>query len=172
MKASVVRMVVLMAFANVARAEGLFVIHDSGATIPTVPYFVNMQASVDDAKQRNEQPVKMPKSIVDGILPIRTPEMSPGTVEARAVNLPMIPAPFFIIGSDQRSKQWLVRYREKLVQLGAVGMLVQAETEQDLKDIADIALDLRVAPVNGAGVAKNLGLKHYPVLVSWQVIEQ
>ena len=44
--------------------------------------------------------------------------------------------PFFIIGSDDLSLRWLQSHRAALQHLGAVGMLVQAETEADVRRVA------------------------------------
>jgi len=150
----------------------LTVIYDNGPTASTAPYYERLRGAVNLARKKAAQPVGVPKSIAKSILPVRTPTMSPGKVEAYAVNLTQMSRPFFIIGSDSFSQKWLAKHAQKLVQLGAVGMLVQAETEADLRRIADLGPDLRIAPVNGTDVAKNLGLTHYPVLISSQVVEQ
>lgn len=150
----------------------LTVIYDNGPTAATAPYYQRLRGAIDLAKRKAAQPVGVPKSIVHSILPVRTPTMSPGKINAYAVNLSQMARPFFIIGSDPLSQKWLAKHAQKLVQIGAVGMLVQAETEADLRRIADLGPDLRIAPVNGTDVAKNLHLTHYPVLISSQMVEQ
>ena len=47
--------------------------------------------------------------------------------------------PFFLVGSDALSQRWLIARREELLRLGAVGMLIQAETEADVRRIAALA---------------------------------
>jgi integrating conjugative element protein (TIGR03765 family) len=164
--------VVAVAHAETLEKRPLTVIYDNGPTASTAPYYARLRAAVELAKRNAAKPVQIPKSIAQSILPVRTPTMSPGKVDAYTVNLTQMSRPFFIIGSDSFSQKWLAKHAQKLVQLGAVGMLVQAETEADLRRIADLGPDLRIAPVNGTDVAKNLHLKHYPVLISSQVVEQ
>jgi len=50
--------------------------------------------------------------------------------------------PFFLIGSDALSRQWLLEHRDRLKAIGAVGMLVQADTRDDLRTIAELAVGL------------------------------
>jgi integrating conjugative element protein (TIGR03765 family) len=80
--------------------------------------------------------------------------------------------PFFLIGSDPRSRQWLIKHRERLKAIGAVGMLVQAETVADLQATDNLSGGLPITPASGADIAKALGVSHYPVLVTSQGIEQ
>jgi integrating conjugative element protein (TIGR03765 family) len=51
-------------------------------------------------------------------------------------------------------------------------MLVQAETLEDLRVIAELANGLSILPASGSDIAKALGISHYPVLISTHSIEQ
>jgi len=104
-------------------------------------------------------------------LPIRSPGLTPGRVQARKQDRPFT-RPFFLIGSDPRSRQWLRIDRDRLEAIGAVGMLVQADTLDDLRSIAELAGGLSILPASGSDIAKALGISHYPVLISAQGIEQ
>jgi len=66
----------------------------------------------------------------------------------------------------------LSQYRDRLLEIGAVGMLVQAETTADLEAIAKIGQGLQIMPASGSDIARALGIKHYPILVSKEGIEQ
>jgi integrating conjugative element protein (TIGR03765 family) len=92
-------------------------------------------------------------------------------VKSRKHNKPFT-RPFFMIGSDSWSRQWLQVHRDSLKEIGAVGMLVQADTLADLRAIAELADDLSILPASGADIAQALGISHYPVLISAQGIEQ
>ena len=92
-------------------------------------------------------------------------------MQARSHNRPFT-RPFFLIGSDTRSRQWLQDHRERLKDIGAVGMLVQADTLDDLLMIAELADGLSILPASASDIAKALGLSHYPVLISAHGIEQ
>lgn len=105
--------------------------------------------------------------------PVRTPALTPGTVPGRAAQLPQLAGrPLFLVGSDSFSKAWLGQHQARLKAVGAVGLLVQAETARDLADIQALAPGVPIAPVDGTDTAKALGLAHYPVLVSAGRIEQ
>jgi integrating conjugative element protein (TIGR03765 family) len=105
--------------------------------------------------------------------PVRTPDLSPGRVEAKAVSLPQLAGrPLFLVGSDAFSKAWLARYRDRLQAIGAAGILVQADTAADLQAIEALAPELPIAALDASETARLLGLTHYPVLVSAERIEQ
>jgi len=154
----------------VAQAE-LTVIYDSGNTQPLAP-FLEVIESIE-APQQQSAPTNNPLGVADinTLLPIKSPGLSPGPIQPQAVKRPFT-RPFFLIGSDALSKQWLSQYRDRLLEIGAVGMLVQAETAADLEAIAKIGHGLQIMPASGSDIAQALGIKHYPVLVSKEGIEQ
>ena len=55
------------------------------------------------------------------LFPIHTPELTPGAVNPQATHL-LLPQAFFIVGCDERSRQWLSQFKERLSQIGAVGL--------------------------------------------------
>ncbi len=151
------------------------VIYDSGDTRPLAPYLeiidrtetTTSPSSVTGARVQS----KLGAADVQVLLPIRSPGLSPGPVQARSHNKPFS-RPFFLIGSDDRSRRWLVEYRERLKEIGAVGMLVQAETLEDLHTTANLSGGLPIMPASAAAIAAALNISHYPVLVTSQGIEQ
>jgi len=154
----------------VAQAE-LTVIYDSGNTQPLAPFL----EVIEDIEPSQQQPAPTNNQLgaadINMLLPIKSPGLSPGQVQPQAVKRPFT-RPFFLIGSDALSRQWLSQYRDRLVEIGAVGMLVQAETTADLEAIAKIGQGLQIMPASGSDIARALGIKHYPVLVSKEGIEQ
>ena len=107
------------------------------------------------------------------MLPNRTPEMRPGTVRPRTLQgPPTATRPLFLIGADARSLEWLEIHRETLIELGAVGMLIEAESVAAVREVAARAEGLEVLPTSGSELARALGLRHYPVLISSRGIEQ
>ena len=69
------------------------------------------------------------------------------------------------------SRTWLAQHRERLAAIGAVGMLVQAESADDLDAIARLADGLPILPASASDIARVLGIKHVPVLISRRGIE-
>ena len=53
-----------------------------------------------------------------------------------------------------------------------MGMLVQAETMDDLRNIAELAEGLSIMPASGTDLADALKISHYPVLITAHGIEQ
>jgi integrating conjugative element protein (TIGR03765 family) len=59
-----------------------------------------------------------------------------------------------------------------LKQLGAVGLVVEAPSLEAYQALKVLAGDLFLAPVTTPEVAQQLGLSHYPVLITATRIEQ
>ncbi|HBQ39183.1 MAG TPA: integrating conjugative element protein, partial [Halieaceae bacterium] len=78
----------------------------------------------------------------------------------------------FLVGADPRSQTWLRQHRSLLLSLGAVGLLVQAETQDDLETMASIAAGLPLLPAAAIDLIEALALTHIPVLISRRGIEQ
>jgi integrating conjugative element protein (TIGR03765 family) len=165
--------VVFSVMSSVARAE-LEVIYDSGDTQPLAP-FLEVFAETPTPWAAVRSGNDLGAADATRLLPIRSPGLTPGLVARRQVKLSdpgRIPRPFFLIGSDLRSREWLATHRDRLEQLGAVGMLVQAESVEDLEAMARIAGGLPILPASATDIARALGLEHFPVLVSRRGIEQ
>ena len=154
-----------------AQAE-LAVIYDGGNTHPIAP-FLEVFESADEIQQQRPDPTSPQLGAADpeAWLPIQSPGLMPGPVQARLHDRPFA-RPFFLIGSDARSLQWLQDHRDRLKEIGAVGMLVQADTLEDLRTIAELADGLSILPASASDIAKALGITCYPVLISTHGIEQ
>ena len=150
----------------------LTVIYDSGHTQPIAP-FLGVFESDDRTPKQNPILTKpqLGAANPEALLPIQSPGLTPGPVQARSHDRPFT-RPFFLIGSDARSRQWLQDYRDQLKKIGAMGMLVQADTVDDLRTMAKLADGLSILPASGSDIAEALGISHYPVLISVHGIEQ
>jgi len=116
---------------------------------------------------------------ISNLLPVRSPGLQVGDlagIQLKPEVLPRLaqgnPRPFFLIGSDEVSLQWLAAHRDTLKSLGAAGMLVQADTEQDVRQVANIALGLSITLSSGSDLARALGVNRYPVLITRDGIMQ
>jgi len=154
-----------------AQAE-LTVIYDSGKTQP-IAAFLDVFESADELPSQSPVTIKPKLGAADpeAWLPIQSPGLTPGLVPARSHDRPFA-RPFFLIGSDTHSRQWLQTHRDRLKAIGAMGMLVQADTLDDLRTIAELANGLSILPASASDIAKALGISHYPVLISAHGIEQ
>ena len=158
----------------VSRAE-LTIIYDSGITQPLAPFLMVFDETPSSAPVPPGQMEDLGAVEVSRLLPIRSPGLTPGSVIRRPLspaNNDMLARPFFLIGADQRSRMWLAKHRDRLVALGAFGMLVEAESVGDLEAIARIADGLPILPASATDIARVLGIQHVPVLISRLGIEQ
>jgi integrating conjugative element protein (TIGR03765 family) len=152
-------------------AAELTVIHDSGDTRPLAP-LLEVLAELEPIHPRAQSPrPDLGAAEVQRLLPIRSPGLTVGKVVPRSVER-RFARPFFLVGSDRVSREWLAKNRAELVRIGAVGMLVQAETVDDLRIIAELANGLPILPAPATDIAAALGLSHYPVLISAEGIAQ
>lgn len=151
--------------------SGVTVIYDSGDTRSLAPYLEILERTEPATDDSLINTPRQGAADVQALLPIRSPGLTPGPVRARSHDR-RFARPFFLIGSDPASRQWLLRHRDRLKTIGAVGMLVQAETLADLRAIANLSGGLPIMPASAADIATALDIAHYPVLISAQGIEQ
>lgn len=149
---------------NISYADGpLTVIYDSGDTLPIEKYL----PKGSEEKGGNSNKLALPFS-----LPITTPSMQPGRVSVTPTKFRYLQQPLFLVGADAMSKSWLIKKRDVLKKIGAVGLLIQAKSVDDIHAMQEIADGLRLVPASAEGLARELGLTHYPVLLSKEGIEQ
>lgn len=166
----------ILAFALLAPGVGparsqLEVIFDNGRTRPLAPLLEALEPAPEKPPSAPPAVPSLGAADLANLLPIRSPGLSPGPVQARVHARPHL-RPFFMIGADARSRRWLVRRRAHLVSIGAVGLLVAADSEQDLRQIARLARGLAITPASGSDLARVLDLEHYPVLITASGISQ
>lgn len=113
-----------------------------------------------------------PDALLSRVFPVKTANLTPGDVPRRVVELPQLPTPLFLIGTDPRSRDWLLQYRNRLQNAQAVGLVVEAASLAEFHALEAIADGLSLTPAPVPQLAKHLGLAHYPVLISRTLIEQ
>lgn len=105
------------------------------------------------------------------MLPVRSILLSPGDVANRALDAPGL-SPLFLIGDDPRSRRWLQQRYPMLQDLNAVGLVVNVDTPTALDNLRQLAPALTMSPVSADDLAQRLELKHYPVLITAEAVEQ
>ncbi|MFA6094288.1 MAG: integrating conjugative element protein [Candidatus Paceibacterota bacterium] len=108
---------------------------------------------------------------VNQLFPVSTPELSPGVEPGRAFQQ-VLPAPFFVVGTDAQSQAWLSQYAARLQAVGAAGLVVEAPSAEAFQQLQALAPGLQLSPVQGSDLATQFGLRHYPVLVTAKGLEQ
>lgn len=154
---------------------GLIVVEDRGGA-PAQPYYDELglpplrAAGARSAVGAGSAAAPMPRAEAMG-LPARSTLLSPGVVEARPLQAPGLP-PFFLVGDDPRSRAWLQQRAGALRQLRARGLVVNVESSRALEELRALAPGLALSPASGDDLARRLGLRHYPALLTSTDIEQ
>ncbi|MBH3156876.1 integrating conjugative element protein [Serratia ureilytica] len=129
------------------------------------PYFegINRQEGAQSS------PAVPPASSADdaeaAMLPVATPELTPGDVADRPLQLPGIGA-LFIVGDDDSSRTWLRANADTLRTKHAAGLVVNISDGAALKALRELAPGIPMAPASGSELARRLQLTHYPVLIT------
>ncbi len=147
---------------------------DSGLLDPIrVPSSEHSVPSSSDASDSNNGETQSPlKKDATLVLPLEVAGLSVARVQKKSANFPQLESPICIIGADDRSLSWLVKYYDQLTRLKAKCLLVQVSDQQQLARVAQYAGDIPVMPDVG-GISKSLfKILHYPVLISNNWIEQ
>ncbi|MGL4860181.1 MAG: integrating conjugative element protein [Enterobacteriaceae bacterium] len=166
---SLVRGVLLGVVCVAAQAE-LTVVDDLGGQ-STEGYFEGINNQGVEGSASDLQNESLPPVILARGFPIKTPELTPGKVEPRVLNLPGM-SPLFLMGDDDLSRRWLSLRLDTLLQLNAVGMVVNVASEEAFRNLEKQAEGLELVPVSGSDLAKRLGLTHYPLLLTGKGLEQ
>lgn len=166
----------LLSLSAPAAAQPLIVVEDRGGA-SALPYYeaLNLPPGTPGSASRLpriEPPPPPSERYSEGhMLPVRSTLLTPGTVENRVIEAPGL-NPLFLVGDDERSRTWLRRHAERLRRLNAVGLVVNVESQTALDALRRLGPGLVLSPVAADDLARRLGIRHYPVLVTATGIEQ
>ncbi|MEN0613485.1 integrating conjugative element protein [Klebsiella indica] len=143
----------------------LNVIADLGGQ-DAAPYFeaVNKQPgmSTEDTAPSPLSPVLQGEA---AMLPVFTPELRPGSMADRPLQLPGIGA-LFLVGDDALSRDWLKANAGALAEQHAAGMIVNVTDMAAVRELRELAPGVSLAPASGSELARRLQIAHYPVLIT------
>ena len=143
----------------------LTVVADQGGGQPAAPFYdaINNAPNEWTTKPASRAlPSVMAPSMV---LPVETPEMTPGEVDDRALHLPGIGA-LYLVGDDPLSRAWLTQHATRLKAMNAAGMVVNVKSDAGLQALQALAQGGLLSPASGTDLAHRLQLSHYPVLIT------
>ena len=150
-------------------AERLVVRHDAGGTVPAAPHVSRAAVPVermDEATARaTERLVQLeaapaPETVID--FPVVAAPLRAGRPERVAVR--GLGGVLFAIGADPVSVAWLEANGRDLRARGAAGLLVDAESPEDLRRMRELAArhGLSLDPMPGSALAEAFGARSYP----------
>lgn len=116
----------------------------------------------------NDTTSSPPSPVLQGeaaMLPVLTPELRPGSVPDRPLQLPGIGA-LFLIGDDDLSREWLKANAGALAEQHAAGMIVNVTDMDAVRELRELAPGVSLAPASGSELARRLQIAHYPVLIT------
>ncbi|WP_422452163.1 PFL_4695 family integrating conjugative element protein [Endozoicomonas sp. ALC066] len=156
--------------AMTVHSEKKTVIYDGGGV--SIEPYLSVISSED--KAGNPIPLKPPYiSPRQAALPVSTPEMSVGRLPEKFIQkkTPGMAYPFVIVGADQASVDWLAANKGQLAKVGAIGLVVNVETESQLEALEGVS-GIQMSPVNGSDFVRIWGIRNYPALITQEGIYQ
>ena len=148
------------------------VVYSGEHSVPTAPYVQSLaQARLQSDSRRNPTP-KRGVTPLETRLPLMPRQLRPGTPALQRTEAPV--QPFFVMGMDRTSLDWLARTLPTLLAISATGMVVQAANRADwlhLQNKAQTA-GLSLALYPDTGLTEAYGITTYPVLVVPQSIQK
>lgn len=141
---------------------GLKVIGDFGGE-SAVRYYEALQP---DESMTEAYPNAVPTTLTEAdILPVVSHRLTVGKVFPARMDL-LGMQPIFLIGADNTSVLWLQQNAQRLVEMNAIGLVVNVKTIEELTTLRAVVPSLTLIPTPGDDLAQRLGLSHYPVLLS------
>lgn len=150
----------------------LIVVEDTGGT-SALPYYRTLNLPSDD---QSAKPMTLPAVRINpyseaDMLPVKSKRLSPGKIENRVTNAPGL-VPLFLVGDDELSRRWLAARVDLLRGMSAVGLVVNVQHIEALKELRELGTGLEMVPASADDLALRMGVKHYPVLITATGIEQ
>ena len=91
--------------------------------------------------------------------------MQPGPIDAQR-RPTGVSRPFFLVGTDAYSLDWLAKNRERLVKLQAFGLVVEVPDAAAYRRLEALAKGVALRPVSADVIAEHLSLTRYPALIT------
>lgn len=139
------------------------VVYEAPSTIPTWPYFQRIQT--DTQSSHLTMPAGTQNVSLESRLPLQTTRLSVGQPQMKTI--PGLITPLFIMGMDPQSLTWFQQAAGGLIELGARGIVVQANNQSDWLDLQNKArqagIDLML--LEGDSLAQGYGITTYPVIL-------
>lgn len=139
------------------------VVYEGMSVIPTWPYFQRLQP--DTRSNSIAVPEGTQNLSLQDRLPLQTHALSVGQPQMKTI--PGLITPLFIMGMDQTSLTWFQQAAGGLVELGARGIVVQADYLSDWLELKngsrDAGIDLML--LEGDSLAQGYGITTYPVVL-------
>lgn len=105
-----------------------------------------------------------------GVFPVQS-ALRVGIIENHHHDLP-VTRPFFIVGADEQSRQWLATNKAHLKTINAIGFVTNVASQDVLEKLQHSVGDLELYALPVDSIADQFSLKSYPVLITQSEILQ
>lgn len=155
-----------LAGSGFAMATELPVLYEDGKTYSIEPYTGKMivesmspdQGTWDEAENFG--------------FPVTTGLWRIGSFNYKPEGLPGLPLNFYIVGCNPESQRWLRARKAELLEMRALGLVVECRSRQELEKMRSEFTPLVLQPMQGDDLALKLNHYEYPALVTRSSIEQ
>lgn len=142
----------------------LVTLYDTGRTVPVTSLLAPLGEQMLPDRSLGVQP-----ATAAGFdpFPVHSARLAPGVLQPRApLRLPgALPHPLVLVGSDERSFQWLRQSAKSLTRLGAAIQVVEVPNLAAYQRLRTLVPDLSVMPASADALAQSYGLTTYPILI-------
>ena len=142
----------------------LTVLYDNGPTVPIGQFYSSLVAEAQPAPGA----IQPSSPIAALFFPVHTTKMTPGlfTGSGRVTQKSFLLHPIFFVGDDPISRNWLTKNKVRLQQSKASGLAVNVDNYDRFKALQQLIPGVPIAPSSADEVAKTLGIKVYPAIVT------
>jgi integrating conjugative element protein (TIGR03765 family) len=128
------------------------------------------QEQLREAVKTVAVPQAMRKPTTDARFPIWS-SLRVGVIESYRHDRP-VARPFFIVGADRQSAQWLATNSAYLHEINALGFVTNVRSQADVDTLQTYAGDIRLSALPVDAIAEQFLLTVYPVLVTQEEVIQ
>ena len=148
------------------------VVYSGAQAVPAAPYIQSLAQPRPQSESRANPTPKPGVMPLETRLPLMPRQLRRGSPAVQRTEAPI--QPFFIMGMDRASLDWLARTLPTLLSINATGMVVQAANRDDWLHLQNKAraAGLSLALYPDTGLTEAYGITTYPVLVVPQSIQK
>jgi integrating conjugative element protein (TIGR03765 family) len=132
--------------------------------------FVSPSERLREMANKQIPPAAIARQPVANRLPMES-DMRVGIIESYVHDKP-VGRPFFIVGYDQQSAEWLEANRDYLIDINARGLVTNVKSTQQMNVLREYGGTLPLDAIPVDSIAKVFDLEFYPVLVTNEEVTQ
>ncbi len=141
------------------------IVYQGASTLSAQPYYQRIERKETSGRAMGSAPAEAGLLALEARLPLSPTQLTVGRPAMQTV--PGLVTPLFVMGMDEVSLTWFTRAAQGLADIGARGLVVQADQLAPWKALQtrarDIGIDLML--LEGDSLAQGYGLTTYPTVL-------